>query len=234
MITSAPAVRWTGRSRASAAWGSGGCAVARVQKVTRPARWAAAGDDSATSSRPSHGGVHLHHPGLRHLPPARTGGAAGRAGRAPARRTGPGRAGQDRAGGADQRRRPDGGGRAAGAGPLPAAVGPRDGRDAGTHHAGRAPLLGGRRGCGPGTAADPLPEEPLDVRRPADRRGGHRREPVAGLAHPARRQDGAPGGVAGGPDGQGDEQGLGEGGQGRREGRPGLGAGRQAGRLSPR
>ena len=51
----------------------------------------------------------------------------------------------------------------------------------------------------------------LDVRRPADRRGGHRREPVAGLAHQARRQDGAPRSVPGRPDGQGDGEGLGEG-----------------------
>ena len=62
-----------------------------------------------------------------------------------------------------------------------------------------------------------IPEEPVHVRRPADHRGGHRREPLAGLAHPARRQDGPPGVVAGRPYGESVGQG-----------------GRKAGRLSAR
>ncbi len=53
----------------------------------------------------------------------------------------------------------------------------------------------------PQAAADPLPQELLDVRRSADRRGRHRREPVAGLAVPVRGQDSTPGSVDGGQDG---------------------------------
>src|SRR5690349_20304643 len=75
-------------------------------------RWATAGHDRSTSSRPAYDGVHLRHPGLRHLPPPREGGAASRGGGPAAGRPVHGRPGQDRGRGPAQRRRPDGGGHA--------------------------------------------------------------------------------------------------------------------------
>ena len=90
---------------------------------------------------------------------------------------------QDRGRGPAQRCRPDGGGPAAGDGPVPAAVRARAGRDAGA----RPPWPGtasGGRGERPGAAAHPLPET-CPCSAPAHRRGG---TPPA-----AARWPGAPG-----------------------------------------